>query len=172
MSHDTTTPKAGEYFFIVLLFVFSVFLLSQLGEQTSYSTKGKLVAQPAFWPAIAVGGMTLFSGLHLLTRYQKNMTQGLGFEIFTWAKTLEYVAWFMVYVNAVPYIGYLPATLIFCLLLAFRLGYRRKQTLLLAMLTGFGIVVGFKTLLSVKIPGGAVYEYLPQALRNLMIINF
>ena len=33
-------------------------------------------------------------------------------------------------------------------------------------------VLVFKSMLSVKIPGGEIYEYLPAALRNFMILNF
>ena len=35
---------------------------------------------------------------------------------------------------------------------------------------GLFTVVLFKSLLQVKIPGGAVYEFLPGALRNFMIL--
>ena len=43
---------------------------------------------------------------------------------------------------------------------------------MMAAVMGFGIVLLFKTGLSAKIPGAAVYEYLPGALRNFMIANF
>ena len=41
-----------------------------------------------------------------------------------------------------------------------------------AAFTGLGIVLVFKAALSVKIPGGAIYEYLPDTLRNFLIVNF
>ena len=78
----------------------------------------------------------------------------------------------MVYVFAVPQIGYLLATVIFVTLMALRVGYRGPRMLGIAAATGLGIVLIFKTALSVKIPGGAVYEHLPDALRNFMIVNF
>jgi hypothetical protein len=37
---------------------------------------------------------------------------------------------------------------------------------------GFSIVVIFKSFLEVKIPGGAIYELLPNALRSFFILNF
>ncbi len=94
------------------------------------------------------------------------------FEAVQWLRALEYLAWFMVYVWAVPIIGYLPATLIFMGALAVRAGYRNRRVILAALAMGLGIVLVFKTMLSVKIPGGLLYEYLPDALRSIAILNF
>jgi hypothetical protein len=41
-----------------------------------------------------------------------------------------------------------------------------------AVLVALAVVVVFKSFLSVKIPGGAIYEYLPDALRSFFILNF
>jgi hypothetical protein len=41
-----------------------------------------------------------------------------------------------------------------------------------SVLTALSIVLVFKTFLEVKIPGGAIYEYLPDTLRTFMILNF
>lgn len=78
----------------------------------------------------------------------------------------------MMYVAMVPVLGYLASTIIFTVLLALRQGYRGIRNLCAAALLGLAIVLVFKTGLSVKIPGGAVYEYLPSSLRSFMIINF
>jgi hypothetical protein len=44
--------------------------------------------------------------------------------------------------------------------------------LLSSVLIALSIVLVFKTFLEVKIPGGIIYEYLPDTLRNFMILNF
>ena len=93
-------------------------------------------------------------------------------EVLTWLRAGEYVLWFMAYVYAVPTVGYLPCTIIFTVLLALRMGYRKASTLGWAALAGILIVVVFKSLLQVKIPGAAAYEYLPDGLRNIMIVYF
>ncbi|WGI23601.1 tripartite tricarboxylate transporter TctB family protein [Amylibacter sp. IMCC11727] len=146
-------------------------MLSQLGEQAKFNPKGKFFAQPAVWPGIGVFGMTFFGGLHLFTRYKHRVAGTLG-EFFTWVRALEFVGWFMVYVFAVPLIGYLPCTIVFTVTLALRMGYRSGKMLCWAAIAGLAIVVVFKTLLQVKIPGAASYEYLPDALRNFMIVYF
>ena len=89
-----------------------------------------------------------------------------------WLASLEYVAWFMVYVWLVPITGYLLTTIAFCVLLARRCGYRSRRALLTAAATAVCIVVLFKTMLAVKIPAAVIYEWLPAGLRNFMIINF
>ena len=182
---DETTGKArGELLFAILFVLLSLYLLSQIGTETKFSgveklwekgqilNGGKLFAQPAFWPLVGVVGMSIFGLAHILTSIKgRNAADELK-EGANWLLTLEYFFWFMAYVFAAPQIGYLAATLIFMVLLALRAGYREPRMLLAAAGTGLAIVLVFKTGLSVKIPGGAVYEGLPQGLRTFMIVNF
>lgn len=166
-----TSKQAGGLLFALIFVACSIFLLSQLGAETRYSAKGKLFAQPAFWPAVGVIGMTVFGLLHLFVSWTRRCSGGWR-EGLVWLRALEYLAWFMIYVYVTPFIGYLPATLLFTALLTFRAGYRKPQMLLIGLATGFCIVFIFKTLLAVRIPGAVLYEYLPDAARNFMIINF
>ena len=78
----------------------------------------------------------------------------------------------MVYVWLVPNLGYLLSTLIFLPLLTFRAGYKNKKMIFYAMGIGVSIVIIFKSFLEVKIPGGVIYEFLPNALRSFFILNF
>ncbi len=164
-------PRPGGFVFALAFLACALVLLFYLGEETKFSASGKLFAQPRFWPAVGVIGMVGFGALHLVTIW-RNRTGRDGLEVVNWVRALEYLAWFMVYVWAVPKIGYLAATILFCVILAVRQGYRAARHLVAAAVLGFAIVLVFKTGLQVKIPGGAVYEYLPGALRNFMIVNF
>ncbi|PLS22905.1 tripartite tricarboxylate transporter TctB family protein [Neptunicoccus cionae] len=172
MSAEPKRAKPGEFLFVGLFFAISVLLLTQIGDQAKFSAKGKLFAQPAFWPGVGVIGMVLFTGLHLLTHMRQQAKNGTGAEVVIWLRAFEFVGWFMVYVVLVPRLGYLPSTVLFTSLLALRMGYRSPAMLGWAAASGVAIVVIFKTLLGVKIPGGALYEYLPDGLRNFMILNF
>jgi len=87
-----------------------------------------------------------------------------------WFGALEYAGYFLLYVAAVPRLGYLPATLLALPLLTWRLGYRAPRMLIISALFGVTVVVLFKSLLQVKIPGGSAYELLPAAARNFMIL--
>ncbi|MBZ0127893.1 MAG: tripartite tricarboxylate transporter TctB family protein [Rhodobacteraceae bacterium] len=164
--------QSGDLVFAAIFLVFSVFLLSQLPNQVLWLKKVKLVAQPGFWPAASLIGMVGFGLAHFLSRLRLSDFRREGSEMAVWAKSLEFAVWFMAYVVVVPVVGYLGATLVFSLLLTWRMGYRRPRMLLASIGTGFATVLFFKTMLSVKIPGGMVYEYLPNAWRSFMILNF
>lgn len=164
--------RPGGLIFALIFLAAALFLLSQLGSETKFSPKGKLFAEPAFWPAVGVIGMSLFGTLHAFGEFRRR-SHSLGLrETGIWLRSLEYLVWFMAYVFAAPLIGYLPATLIFTTALALRAGYRQTWMLGAAALMGFAVVLVFKTFLSVKIPGGALYEHLPDALRSFAMINF
>ena len=170
-----TRHHRAEVVFGVLSFGLALFLASQIGNETTWIAGRPFVRQPAFWPIVSIVGMTVFGAFELWSTTRALRTRrgsAVAPEIMHWVRALEYLAWFMAYVWTVPIVGYLPTTMIFCALLTWRLGYREPKTLIAAVLTGIGTVVVFKTLLAVKIPGGALYDYLPHAIRNVMIQYF
>lgn len=165
----------AEIVFGVLSFAAALLLLTRIGAETTWLDGRPFVRQPAFWPAVAIAGMTIFGAFELWStgRALRRAPAGaIGAEVIMWGAALEYLAWFLVYVWVVPVLGYLPTTIVFCAALAYRLGYRSRRELVAAVLTGIATVVIFKSLLSVKIPGGMLYEYLPDAVRNVMILYF
>ena len=180
----TGASRPGALLFAFVFLALSFLLLSLIGSETKFDAmwkvlekgnvfnRGKLFAQPAFWPAVGLIGMCVFGVGHLWRTWRAKSPLGEGAEGLFWLRSLEYLLWFMAYVQTAPLIGYLPATLIFTALLAFRAGYREKRMIGYAVLTGLAVVLVFKTGLSVKIPGGAVYEYLPNTLRTFAIVNF
>lgn len=164
-------PRRGQLVFAVAFVVLTAALLSQIGSQTRWADDTRLFAQPRFWPAIGLIGMVLLGGLHLARLPWRRITRFDWAELKRWAMVAEYVVWFMIYVLVVPIIGYLPATVVFVPALTWRMGYRNRKMLVIGMAFGLFVVVTFKSFLSVKIPGGAVYEYLPGALRSFFILN-
>lgn len=179
MEHENAEPhvfpiarRPGELLFAKLFLGLALILLALIGSQTAWLPGKGLAAQPRTWPAIGLGGMALFGLLHLMGKFRVTRTPGRWREAWLWLRSLEYVFWYLLYVFAVPRLGYLPSTVLFCLFLTWRAGYRKKIAYLSAVLFSTSVVLLFKTLLHVRIPGGAVYEYLPSALRNFMILNF
>ncbi|MEZ5449917.1 MAG: tripartite tricarboxylate transporter TctB family protein [Thiolinea sp.] len=112
--------------------------------------------------------------MHLwnLWRTRDAASSGPGSELLAWLRGLEFLGWFLAYVWLVPLLGYLPATLLFGLVLTLRLGYRQRHLLLGSVLVSLTTVLVFKSFLQAKIPGGLLYDYLPQGLRNFMTIYF
>lgn len=170
--NSSNKVQSGDLVFAAIFLVFSIILLSQVPNQVLWLKKAKLVAQPGFWPVASLIGMVGFGLAHFLTRLRTSDFRREGTEMAVWARSLEFAAWFMIYVVVVPIVGYLGATLLFSVLLTRRMGYRSPRILLAGLGTGFATVLLFKTILSVRIPGGMVYEYLPNALRSFMILNF
>lgn len=165
-------PRRGQVVFALAFFALSALLLSQITSQTVWVDKTKLAAQPRFWPAVGLILMTVAGGLHLIRLPWLRLTYDDAREVGRWLSVLEFAGWFMVYVLLVPILGYLPVTMVFMPLLAWRMGYRDRQMLLICVAFGVAIVVLFKSFLSVKIPGAMVYEYLPGGLRTFFILNF
>ena len=161
--------KPGDLVFAVLFIFFALFLLWNLTEETKWLNGKSLFAQPRFWPAVGVIGMVGFGVLHWIGSVSSPRIFGRGAEVWFWIRSLEYVAWFLAYVLSAPYVGFLPASIFFAVVLAMRAGYRAPRMLLAAAGTGLAIVLIFRTLLQVKIPGGALYEYLPDAIRLFML---
>ncbi len=164
--------RPGDIVFAWIALIVSILLLVQVTEQTAWKSGGPLFAQPRFWPAVSLGGMAFFAAFHLLGSVLSERLHGRWQEVWLWITSLEYALWFIAYAVAVPYAGYLPATVIAALLLALRTGYRRPSTLLAAVATALVIVLLFKTFLKVSLPSGAVYEVLPDGLRQIMLTNF
>jgi hypothetical protein len=163
----------AEIIFGALAFAFALFLLSQIPAQTTWIQRAAFVRQPAFWPTVSIVGMTLFGAAELWACWRRNrhaQRQEIVSEALDWFRALEYVLWFLAYVWLVPLLGYLPSTVVFCMLLAFRVGYRNPGAVLMAAVVAVATVVVFKAFLSVRIPGGVAYEYLPPQIRNFMIL--
>ena len=116
--------------------------------------------------------MVFFTGLHLRRLPRRRILYVDLQEAKRWLQVIEYCIWFIAYVWVVPNLGYLISTLIFLPALAYRAGYKNKKMITYAVGIGFSIVVIFKSFLEVKIPGGAIYEFLPNALRSFFILNF
>ena len=58
-------PGQGQWVFALLLVVVALALLAQIGDQTRWSEKTRLFAQPRFWPAVGLGTMAAFALAHL-----------------------------------------------------------------------------------------------------------
>ena len=164
--------RPGDIVFALAFLIFSLWLLSQLSAQTTWKPNGKLASQAPFWPAISVGGMVLFASLHTIGSLLSPRIPGRWNEVGLWFRSIEYALWFMAYVMLVPILGYLFVTMLIGYLLALRAGYRSRKMLSASVIGGLLVVVIFKSLLQVKVPGGQVYEYLPSTLRSFMLTYF
>lgn len=163
--------KPGEVLFAILMVASGGMLLAAIGWQTAWLPGRGLAAQPRFWPALSLGGIVLFGAMNLLARANVPRTPGRWREALNWIAALEFIGWYMIYVWAIPVIGYLLATLSFCVLLCLRVGYRGRA-LLVAALFALAVVVMFKSGFNVRIPPGAIYAYAPDSIRYILYRYF
>ncbi len=164
--------KPGELLFCAAFLIFAAALLAMIGWQTSWIAGKGLAAQPRLWPAISLGGMVLAGAILWARTRNVQRTPGRWREAATWLRSLEFVGWYVLYVMGIPVVGYLPATILFCVLLTLRLGYRSRMAMLSALGFALFVVLTFKTAFNVKIPGGALYELAPGGLRYILIRYF
>lgn len=163
--------KPGEKLFAAITIVIGLLLLALLPWQTTWVTGRDLAAQPRLWPALSLAGTVLFGLLNLSRRVVLPRTPGRWTEALTWIRALEYVGWYLAYVVLIPRIGYLLATLAFCVLLTLRIGYRGRMVWWAAAFA-LAVVLLFKSGFNVKIPAGALYQYAPESIRYVLFRYF
>lgn len=164
--------RPGDIVFALMFLAFAVFLALNLNTQLKWKAGLALGKQPAFWPTVSVIGMVIFGFLHWLSSALSPRIPGRLIEAQFWLKSFEYAGWFLAYMFLVEQIGYLVSTILLSVCLAFRVGFHNKRTLISMAVFAVAVVLLFKSFLQVKIPGGAVYEYLPDAIRSLALTYF
>ena len=162
--------RPGDIVFATFFFALSIFLISQIGTQTEAVPRAKWFAQPSLWPKISLYSMCTFAFFHWLSSTVSPRIAGRWVEVVFWVRSFEYVFYFLIYVLIVPQIGYLPATVIFAVFLALRAGFRGLKPILIAIAFGISVTVIFRGFLAVRIPAGAIYEYLPDSIRTFFLI--
>ncbi|MBW1996476.1 MAG: tripartite tricarboxylate transporter TctB family protein [Deltaproteobacteria bacterium] len=178
---DSSAHRKGEALFAAIMVVMTAVLLAQIRTQTKWIENISFFQQPCFWPLICLGGLLLFAIGFLIQSLLKTVRrEQVHFcdqilpldEVWNWVRTLEYSAYFLIYVFMVPKLGYLPTTLVFCPLLTVREGYRERKILVGSVLAAFLITLVFKAILKVKLPAGELYNLFPDAIRNFLMIYF
>lgn len=164
--------RPGDLVFAIGFFIFAMICAMSLPWQAKFLGNKAFVSEPGFWPMIGVLMMAGFGAAHLLGTWNAPRLPGRYQEVMHWVRSIEFVGWFIAYVIAVPVIGYLAATMALAFLLTFRLGYRSASVLGAALLFAVVVVLIFKAGLGVKIPAGAVYQYLPESIRTFFMVNF
>lgn len=161
--------KAPAMLLFALVFLgASLVLLVQIDSQTVWSTGKALTAQPRFWPAVGLAMMAGFGALHF-GQLRGAGWGGTGAELWMWLRGVEYAGWFLLYVMSVPYLGYLPASVLLAVVLTLRLGFRGWVWMGASLGLAVGIVVLFRALLRVHVPGGALYHALPDPLSRFFL---
>lgn len=162
----------GALSFALLCCALSLYLLLSLDDQTRWISGKALTSQPRFWPALTISVMAFFSVINLFLVFVRRCRFDNGSEWISWARSVEFALWFCAYAALVPWIGYLLATLLISLTLAWRSGYRSTKWTVIALAAGLTIVVFFRGILGIHVPAASLYQSLPGPLGNFMATWF
>ena len=168
----TRERKPADLVFSVVFLLFSLWLAGQIPSQTKWLSGTRFFAQPAFWSMLGIGMMIFFGAIHLISSLASQKQQGRWQEVLLWSRSLEYCGWFLAYVILVPIIGYLPVSIMMIFAMLLRIGIRDRKTIIICVFVTIAIVVIFKSLLQIRIPGAMLYETFPPAIRNFFIVYF
>ena len=160
----------GDLVFAIFLLLTSLILLFFLAEETEWINGTSWFSQPRFWPAVSIFGMVIFAVFNLFALLNSTQKLSSKNEVFFWFRSLEYVCYFLFYVILVPIIGYFTATLLFAILVSIRSGNFTARKLFFAVVFSVLVVVLFRGVLDVKIPGGEIYNYLPLNIRTFALL--
>ena len=168
------SSQTGNRIFAACVLLLAVTLLLFADTELKWKTNTSFHLQPGFWSIIALSGMAFFAIVQLVQPPWK-IEKPVHFDWLRWAHNwlgpVEYAVYFLVYVYLVPWLGYLPSTLLVFPLLVLRAGYRGRKYLAMSWIVGLAIVILFKSLLQVKIPGGELYSIFPDAIRNFLVLR-
>ncbi len=177
----------GDLLFSALFLAAALFLgLSFFGESgwadrdLPQRRLGKVLKQPWVGPLIAVMVLlpAALANFALSLRRarmdrRKHRPNRTRFEVVQWLRAVEFVAYFIVYTRSIELIGYLFATMIFAVLMVYRLGYRSWRWAGIALGVSFVSVLFFRTMLQIKTPVNIwLYNQLPEGLERFMKVYF
>ncbi|MAW51618.1 MAG: hypothetical protein CME01_02220 [Geminicoccus sp.] len=177
----------GDLLFSALFLAAALFVALSFFGESGWADRdlpqrrlGKMLKQPWVGPVIAVmillpaalGNFALSLRRARLDR-RKHRPNKTRYEVVQWLRAVEFVAYFIVYTRSIELIGYLFATIIFAVLMVFRLGYRSWRWLGITIAVSFVSVLFFRTMLQIKTPVNIwLYNQLPDGLERFMKVYF
>lgn len=177
----------GDLLFSLVMLGFVAFLLLNFNAESGWDTRklpqkrvGKILKQSWVGPLLCMAILVpavLINVWQSFKKWRRDKRQlvpnRLRYELSQWARSLEFIAYFLVYTYAIAYLGYLLSTVIFALLLTYRLGYRGWRWFGKTLATALAIVILFRTILQIKTPINIwLYDQFPQGLENFMKVYF
>ena len=157
-------PRPGVYWCILLA---GLLLLALLPDQASWiDTKRGWFTQPMVGPAIGLTIMTLFAGLRAWRGFRRwhpdsNLLEDLFSALSNYRVAIISGALFFIYINCLPIIGFVPASLIFVTTLLWLSRLLDRFWFGATLFTLFLMVMIFRVGVGLWLPDVWLYEQLP-----------
>ena len=177
----------GDFVFSAVALVVALLLLWQFAAESGWNQRdlpqhrvGKILKQPWVGPLMCMSIIVpaALLNLHASWRARRRdarlrLPDRTAYELGQWARSFEFIAYFIAYTWIIGILGYLVSTVLFGLFLTFRLGYRSRRWVAISLASGFAVVVVFRTLLQIKTPVNIwLYNLLPPPFDAFMKIHF
>ncbi len=172
-------PATGIFYSLMLLFAVGGLLLLPIATSSGPSKQGWWT-QPIFMPALTLS-IIVVPALILCWRHFRSMranpdlrpgSRATRVELWQWLKPVEFFVYYVLYIWLLSLIGYFLSSLIFILLLSWRVGLRSKTWMLIALLFAITLVALFRWGLGVWVPQADLYELFPKDMRIFLMKNF
>lgn len=154
--------KKGEIIFFGICVAFFGLMLIQAIGLMGQGRPGEIGS--GLWPLLALGASAVLSVVLLVSSIQKSRraapaeaptAEALAEKRRQWVTVALSCACFLVYMVAVPWVGFILATFLFIPAFALALGERRKMVLLVAPVLLTAIIVGvFAKFITIPFPKG------------------
>ena len=179
--------STGDLILSIFFLIFVLFLLINFNVESGWENRdlsqkrvGKILKQQWLGPLICMFILvpaTILNFYQSIIQMNKNklllIPNRVNYEISQWLKSIEFIFYFLIYTNSVAILGYLLSTLIFAVLMTYRLGYRSKKWMLTSTISAFVIVIIFRSVLQIKTPVNIwLYKFLPSSVEVFMKIYF
>ena len=181
MNTEHSAPKPGTGLFYGFIFIVGVAFLLFVPMLTSPGPAEQgWWTQPAFMPRISLlliaSTATYLCFQHFRTLRNGSTTEPAGTslknELIQWIKPLEFFIYYIGYIYLLDLIGYFLSSLIFILLLAWRVGLRSPRWMLTGFLFAIVLVAAFRWALGVWVPQAELYALFPRDIRIFLMNNF
>ena len=177
----------GDLVFSVIMLGVVLLLLLYFGSESGWEQRklpqkrfGKILKQAWVGPLLCMAILLPAAIVNLWQSVKKRrrdirqrVPNRIRYELMMWVKSFEFIAYFLIYTFTISYLGYLLSTLLFAVLLTYRLGYRSRRWMAISLASAFAIVVLFRTILQIKTPINIwLYNQLPAGLETFMKVYF
>ena len=177
--HQLPKPGTGIFYGFMFLVGVGLLLLVPIATTPGPETQGWWT-QPAFMPRLSLLLIAL-TATYLCFRHFRTLRaegtgatvqSGLSTELIQWLRPLEFFVYYIGYIWLLDLIGYFLSSLLFILVLSWRVGLRSRKWMLAGFLFAIALVAMFRWSLGVWVPQAELYGLFSKDIRIFLMNNF
>ncbi|MEM7132789.1 MAG: tripartite tricarboxylate transporter TctB family protein [Chloroflexota bacterium] len=180
MNNEQEMPKPGIGIFYGFMFVVGtgLLLLVPIATTPGPAEQGWWT-QPAFMPLLSLLLIALAATYLCFQHFRSTRSaaesaddSSLADELIQWIKPFEFFVYYIVYIWLLGLIGYFLSSLLFILVLSWRIGLRSPRWMLTGFLFSIVLIAMFRWALGIWVPQAELYALFPKDIRIFLMNNF